>query len=500
MKRFALFVIGAASLFSGCEAPGTDVNNEGQTKSITYAFHYPSEVLNPAVDVNYTSVRMGLAETLAHTKNEEVEPWLAESWEQLDENTWAFTIQEGITFHDGSQLDAKAVKTSLEETMAESGAMDEALGIEEMKANGQELTIETKENSASFPSKLVHPNTAIWKPSDDKNEVIGTGPFEMNDFKPNQQLNLQRYDGYWDGASELDEVSVLFNEDANSRLAALKSGDADIVYRPPVEDVNTLEEEYQVDTVSSLRTHQLIYQMENPVLQDINVRKALDKLIDRKEVIEAMNQEAVPAKGPFHEDFDFSVEREDDTSDIEEAVDLLEESGYSIKDGVAVKDGEPLELTLVTYSARPELPLIAQLLQERAKQAGVTIDIQLIEQIDDYLTNNTSWDLSIYSFVTAPQGDASYLLNTAYAPDGGLNVGNVEDDTLTEKIDAFNKESTEEKQNQLAQEATSMILDEYYHSFIVHPTNSVAMRQDITGWKTSTSEYYMITNEIGIEE
>ncbi|MFB4162325.1 nickel ABC transporter substrate-binding protein [Alteribacillus sp. JSM 102045] len=499
MKHLALFMGAAATLFFGCEAPGADDNNEEQSTSITYAFHYPAEVLHPAVDVNYTTVRMGAAETLAHTKNEEVEPWLAESWEQLDENTWVFTIQEDVTFHDGSELDAEAVKNSLEETMAESKAMEEALDIEKMEADGQELTIKTEESNASFPSELVHPNTAIIKPSDDKREVIGTGPFETNSFKPNQYLKLKRFDDYWVGASELEEVIVLFNEDANSRLAALKSGDADIVYRPPVEEVNTLEE-YQVDTVSSLRTHQLIYQMENPALQDKNVRKALDKLIDRQEVVETMNQEAVPAQGPFHKDFDFSVERKDNEADINEAINLLEESGYTIEDGKAVKDGKPLELTLVTYSARPELPLIAQLLQDKAKEAGITIDIQLNEQIDDYLANNTSWDLSIYSFVTAPQGDASYLLNTAYAPDGGLNVGNVEDDELTEKINAFNKETNAEKKNQLAQEAVSLILDEYYHSFIVHPTNSVAMRKNITGWETSTSEYYMITNEIGIEE
>ncbi|WP_158735577.1 nickel ABC transporter substrate-binding protein [Alteribacillus sp. YIM 98480] len=468
--------------------------------SITYAFHYPAEVIHPAVDINYTAVRMGALETLAHTKNEEVEPWLAASWEQLDENTWVFTIKEDVTFHDEAELDAEAVKTSLEETMSESEAMDESLDIEKMEADGQELTIKTEESNASFPSELVHPNTAIIKPLDDKKEVIGTGPFEMDSFKPNQYIKLKRYDHYWDGASELEEVIVLFNEDANSRLAALKSGDADIVYRPSVEEVDTLEDEYQVDTVSSLRTHQLIYQMENPELQDKNVRKALEQLIDRQEVVEAMNQEAVPAKGPFHEDFDFSAERKEHESNVEEAINLLEKAGYTIEEDKAVKNGEPLELNLVTYSARPELPLIAQLLQDKAKEAGITIDIQLNEQIDDYLANNTNWDLSIYSFVTAPQGNASYLLNTAYAPDGGLNVGNVEDDELTENINAFNKESNREKQNKLSQEAVSLILDEYYHSFIVHPTNSVAMKKEITGWETSTSEYYMITNEIGIEE
>lgn len=495
MKKWPFYLAASSLLMSACQAPGE--GEEDADSSITFAFHYPTEVLNPAVDANYTSVRVGIAETLAYTGEEGIEPWLAESWEDTGDNTWTFQIKENITFQDGTVLDAEAVQASLEETIEQSPAMQEALGISSMEAEGQELIITTEETNHFLPSELVHPNTAVFKEEED---LIGTGPFEVESFRANQDLELIRYDDYWNGAAQIAEATVLFNEDANSRMAALRSGDADIVYRPPVEETEEAAEEFQVDTVSSLRTHQLIYQMDNPALQDERVRGALDILIDREAVIEAMNGEAEEALGPFLEDFSFAANKEQNENSLEEASALLEEAGYTLEDGRAVKGGEALEFSLVTYSARPELPIAAQILQDRAEQAGITIDIQLNEQIDDYLMSNDSWDMTIYSYVTAPRGDAGYFLNTAYTPDGGLNFGGLNDPQLAEIIESFNMESDPEARDGYAVEATEMILDKHYHSFIVHPSNSVAMQENITGWETSPSEYYMLTNEVGVEE
>jgi peptide/nickel transport system substrate-binding protein len=103
------------------------------------------------------------------------------------------------------------------------------------------------------------------------------------------------------------------------------------------------------------------------------------------------------------------------------AKDHLEAAGYEIKDGKAMKDGKPLSLKLLTYSYRPELPLMAQLLQSNAEQLGITIEIQQVENIDEYLVKNSDWDVATYSLITSPRGDASYFLNSAYMPGGAIN-------------------------------------------------------------------------------
>ncbi|MDI3411536.1 hypothetical protein QKW52_20310 [Bacillus sonorensis] len=69
-----------------------------------------------------------------------------------------------------------------------------------------------------------------------------------------------------------------------------------------------------------------------------------------------------------------------------------------------MKNGKPLSFTLLTYQSRPELPLIAQVLESNAKQLGISIKIQQVENIDEYLSENGDWDMATYSAMTAPRG------------------------------------------------------------------------------------------------
>ncbi|GAA3331032.1 hypothetical protein GCM10020331_085940 [Ectobacillus funiculus] len=108
---------------------------------------------------------------------------------------------------------------------------------------GRFLTITTEQPLPQFPSELVHPNTAIIDVSKANVEQrpIGTGPFQVVSFEANSRLELERYEGYWDGKAKLERATFTFNEDANARTAALQSGDADIVYRPAIESIEGLK-------------------------------------------------------------------------------------------------------------------------------------------------------------------------------------------------------------------------------------------------------------------
>ena len=114
-----------------------------------------------------------------------------------------------------------------------------------MEADGQLLTIQTEEVFPQFPSELVHPNTAIVDvdEKDIDKRPIGTGPFKISSFEPGVELKVERFEKYWDGKAKLEKATFAFNEDANARKMALQSGDADIIFRPPVENLEKLKEE-----------------------------------------------------------------------------------------------------------------------------------------------------------------------------------------------------------------------------------------------------------------
>ena len=86
-------------------------------------------------------------------------------------------------------------------------------------------------------------------------------------------MQLDRYDEYWDGASPLDSITFSFNEDANARTLALKSGQVDIVYRPEVESLESLKamDGMKVESTSTFRVHQLTMNMQRESMKDLNV-------------------------------------------------------------------------------------------------------------------------------------------------------------------------------------------------------------------------------------
>jgi len=324
---------------------------------VTFLFNFTPATLDPHTDDDYTAVRAGVGETLVKISDDlKIKPWLAEKWETKDNGlTWTFMIRKNITFQNGKALDANAVKSSLQRAIDQSYAMRNALKIKEMKADGHTLTITLKEPMPKFPSELVHPNTAIIdvNASHIAKKPIGTGPFHVLSFDQGNQVKLERYEDYWNGKVRLKNATFAFNEDANARVAALQSGTADIIYRPPLESLGTLQTDpsFKVSGVPSVRTHLLLYNQTNDALKDENVRKAIDTLLNRKEIVSSiMNNQAAAARGPFLPQFPFADNNANEQRGMPSAKKYLEKAGYQIKNGKAIKNGKPLSLSLVTYS------------------------------------------------------------------------------------------------------------------------------------------------------
>lgn len=503
-KFFILLV--AALLLAACTSETGGSKDDG-TKQINLLFNFATNSLDPNVDTSYVSLRAGITETLVHLNDDtlKIEPWLAESWTSEDGQTWILKLREDVTFQNGSPMNGPAVKASLERAMKDSIAIQNALRIESIKADGYILTIKTKVPFPEFPSELVHPNTSIidTAESDFVNKPIGTGPFAVSSFTPGTAVDLVRYEGYWDGAANLEKARFSFNEDANARSLALEAGGADVVFRPEVESVENLEAMpgITVESTSTFRVHQMTMNLQRKALQDIHVRKAIDALINRQTIVDTiLKGHAEVATGPFPSSFSFAPDYPDKPNGIEAAKEYLVEGGYQEVDGVMQKDGKPLTLRLLTYSSRADLPLIAQVFQSDAGQLGIQVEIQQIEIPEEYMAANRDWDLTTYSNLTAPRGDAGYYLNATYHPDGALNFSGTDDEKLTEMIDQLNSTVGQQERSEIAEEIATYVDAQMYNSFVLHPNTLVAYNSDkLKNWVTSRSEYYMLTNELDVE-
>ncbi|MGG1365747.1 nickel ABC transporter substrate-binding protein [Priestia megaterium] len=505
-KRISLLclTLAAIGLLAACSSNSASTEEKSKKKSLTFVSNFPSDTLDP--QLNYTTVRAGIAETLVKVNEQlQIEPWLSKKWKTEDDGTtWVFEIRDGITFQNGKDLNAESVKHSLERTIKESEAMKSALKIKEMKASGQILTITTTEPLATLPSELVHPNTAIIDVDapDTKSKPVGTGPFKVASFKPDNEMKVKKYKEYWGGEPKLDEVVLTFNDDENARTSALQSGEADIVYRPAIESLNTLKKDSSivVDVQPSLRNQMLFYNSRQEAFKDKNVRKAFDVLLNPKDVVDtALAGQGSPANSPFLKSLDFSNDQKTKIYGPSEAQTYLEKAGYILKDGKAIKNGKQLSFKLVTYPYRPELPLMSQMLQSEAKKIGVKIDIQQVENMDEYMTTKNDWGIVTYSLVTAPRGDAGYFFNALYMEGGAFNVGHFHEPALTSIINKLNKTVDQKQRNELARQAGEIVEKETLHSSIVHPNNFVAYRGNVKNWVTTKSEYYVITKDLDVK-
>lgn len=507
---FSVLVCALFALAACVNSDKTIADTKEETIKVTIIRNFKAGSLDP--HNSWEILRAGAVETLVRLDEHlELTPWLATDWATEDNITWVFTIREGVSFHDGTTMDAEAVKASFERGIAVSEPLVRSLKIASMEAKGQELIITTTEPHSALPSELVNPYTAVISVQAEEemgteafnNAPVGTGPFKVKEFIPNIEIQLVRFDEYWDGTANLDEVFVKFNEDGNVRTLALLSKEADIVYSVPAETVKETEKDDQlkVESVAGLRVHFLLFNQQQSLLQDVHVRRALDLLLDRGSIAkDIMNGHATPANGPFNSTLPIGSKDGIQPLNISEAKQLLEKAGYiSGADGKLAKEGQPLKLQLITYQGRPELPLMAQLLQSDAAKAGITIEIKTVENVDAYLRENLDWHIVTYSNLSSPRGDAGYFLNSALIPGGSLNPTTISIDKLSEIVNRLNAESGIDERNRITHEAVAVIKEEVPHAYAVYPNIIVGMNKRVINWKPGAEEYYIVTNKMDVK-
>ena len=128
----------------------------------------------------------GISENLYRLdENIEPQPWIAESVETPDENTWVFTIRDGVTFSNGKTVDAKAVKACFERTYEKNERADSTLKIKSMEADGMKFTIVTPEPNPTLLNDLCDPLLGIYDATEEPDEELGvscTGPYVATSF------------------------------------------------------------------------------------------------------------------------------------------------------------------------------------------------------------------------------------------------------------------------------------------------------------------------------
>ena len=493
-----LGALGLAACSSSTAAPGAEASEADRVDGGELTiYHANITVLDPRQ--NHGIVGRALADSLvdADPDTGEILPWLASAWEVGEDGlTYTFTLREGITFSDGTALDAAAVKTNLDQSAQQvvdgegwyyQGLFDDYVGAE--ATDELELVVTFSRPNPSFLPTLATGQLAILAPSSfdlsyeqrDNGEIIGSGSFVLESYTPNEGIVLARREDYaWpsgaathEGAPSIERITISFVDEQSVRESALQAGETDLAQNPTTQVADQLEAEGNglIFRAQSGIPYSLVLNLTDPALQDIAVRRALSRAIDRQAIFEGVTGARQPASTSVltPSTTGYADVSQHLVHDLDEANRLLDEAGWTTgDDGIRVKDGRRLTFELILWWEPQEVSDALQLLKEQVAGAGIEITVR--EDIGGaggswrdgksqlHLNNATraAGELALYSQYTNDNFESASLIE-------GVDFGRPLDDFtesggLSDLVTAQITEPDEEVRAQLLAEAQEIIV------------------------------------------
>jgi len=305
-------------LLVGCGAGSAKGAATGQPSIAIYA-HNSEPILDwdPSVEFsNGIVVLNNVYETLCRYDPiaDKVEPLLATEYSKsADSLSWTFKIRKGVKFHDGEELNAEAVKFSIDRTMKlGKGAAyiwSAVKKIEAVDASTVRFDLSYPAPidlvaSAGYAAFIMSPKAVSSHPDSwlSEGNAVGTGPYKLESFKMGQEVVLTKFEGYWRGWQGKHYDKVVFQKipETASRRQMVEKGDASFTMELPYEDVNVLKGNAAVTVYEapSFQNLMFFFNTAKKPLSDKLVRQALSYAFPYGDVVKyAMGDNAVQSRG-----------------------------------------------------------------------------------------------------------------------------------------------------------------------------------------------------------
>ncbi len=506
-----------ALLFSACAAPAAQPAADSAApapaadaaaSTLYIATDLDVSGLDPAIiyDLNSRVVFL-LYEGLVTLKGDttEIVPDLAESWEIAEDGlSYTFHLRPGVTFHDGTPLNAEAVKKSLDrfveigQTTAYlfNGVLDEIVADDEMT-----VTFKLLKPFTPFMTLLAsHAGPLIISPavldaqagSDLAQSYLfdheaGTGPYKLESWDPGQQtLTLVKNEDYWRGweGQHVDRVVFRYVVETSTRKLMLEQGEVDIALSLNPDEIQSLEgvPGIRVDVAPTMRIFDVNMNNQDGPLSDVKVRQAISYAMDYDGIREfVFNGKLERLCGPLPsndpnampcEEFPYSL-------DMDKAKALLAEAGYP--------DGG-FELEVIVMEGDFAFRRTAEILQAQLAELGITVNLTELawpamwERISALETTADLVPLRNYP----DYADSFAMLGSMFSSSAwganGYNIAyysNPEFDRLAEEV---NLTTDPAARAEMFQQMVKLVVDEAAVLYVGTYVNQVAMRDNVKGY------------------
>lgn len=446
----------------------------------------------------------------------DIRPSLADSWELPDPTTVVFKLRTGVKFHDSTDCDAAAIKWNLDRMMThpQSAAKNHTASIASVEAPDPT----TLRLNLKTPSPVLFVNlsseadsvTGIMSPTHAQKvgdaglarQAVGSGPFQMAEFRPGSQATYRRNASYWRKAADgsplpyIDEVDIILQQDSSAALLQLRAGDLDLITPIAGRDVGSVKNNPALSYVESSAQGQLYCLVFNArpgarlagdAMQP--VRQAILYGLDRDTIAktiglglgEANYYHVVPGQVGFSD----SVPK--NTYDPEKAKQLLAQAGYP--DGIDVT---------LDFTSRPEDAQNAQIYQQMLAKIGVRLTLQPSERVA-WVNKTLAGNFELGSYLSGVRPDPDLALGYRVGTNGAGNYGAWTDPEIDTALQEGRSTYDNAKRQAAYEKVQQRIFDAAYYGFVWRRPGTFAMASALKGFQAPLQGYFTNSLELWLD-
>lgn len=432
-------------------------------------------------------------------------PLLATEWKQLDQKTWEFTLRSGVVFQNGNPLDSAAVVKSLEyvlgvEVHAPALSPEDIISV---TADGPDkVKIGTAEPNPLVPTELASASASILDASAYNSDgtinpiQTGTGPFTMTASNLPQSISLDANPTYWGGTPGLAGAEVRYITEGQTRVSLAQTGEVQLASAIPSDQLPVLESAPNITILSQPvpRFTALYFNNARAPFNDVRVRQAIQSAIDSDAIAnQVLAGGTLPASGAFRATDPWSPQGAAPLPlNTAKARELLTAAGV---------DPSKLNLTLLAFSDRAALPIVATAIQAMLADIGVTVEVKVstYNAIEPLMLSG-DFDMALnsrnYAFYSP---DPLSFLSSDYTCKGTYNISHfcdAEVDALIEQAQGIAEDTGRYPiYAQVAEKLQSDAVD----VFIYNELSLQAISTRLHGFQLYANEAYYLTKDLSLD-
>jgi peptide/nickel transport system substrate-binding protein len=409
---------------------------------------------------------------------------------------WTIQLRPNIKFQNGEALDANAVKLNLDTYRGVNPKIPSPLStftfknIDTVTVTGPlTVMVATKTPWQAFPAYLYGTGRAgIVAPAQlaDNNtcptNMIGTGPFKLVEWRPNEHLIVQRNPNYWrSGLPYLDKITFVPVPESAQLLNGLQSGDDDVIQTSSALNILQLRQRQkagqanEIDTNRGAEVGYGLLNVSKAPFNDIIARQALAYAGDAKQLNDIRNKGLETlADGPFAPGTPYYLTPQQlgyPTHNLAKAKALAQQWS-------AAHGGQALSFTYTT-GTDPELLALAELVKEQQAKAGIQVSIKQVDQATQ-INLALSGDFQLQAWRNHPQGDpdGQYVWWYSGSP---VNFSRINDPVINQLLDQGRVTTDPAKRIQIYRDLNRRFASQLYETWTWYQTWGVGAQRNIAG-------------------